>query len=57
MKNDAPRPPSAYDLQDAGRGFPPNYLHESWRDYLYWDIELDQDDDGGRPAVATAPAF
>ena len=21
--------------------FPPNYLHQSWRDYLYWDIELE----------------
>src|SRR3546814_12572342 len=27
-----PRQPSTYDLQDAGRGFPPNYLPESWRD-------------------------
>ena len=52
-----PRQPTAYDLQDAGRGFPPNYLHESWRDYLYWDIELDQDDDAIRPAVATVPAL
>lgn len=52
-----PRQPTAYDLQDAGRGFPPNYLHESWCDYLYWDTELEQDDDGGRPMVATAPAF
>ena len=24
-----------------GRAFPPNYLHQSWRDYLYWDVELD----------------
>ena len=52
-----PRQQTAYDLQGAGRGFPPNYLHESWRDYLYWDIELDQDDDVLRPAVATVPAF
>ena len=21
--------------------FPPNYLHDSWRDYLYWDSELE----------------
>ncbi|MGH6792850.1 MAG: HNH endonuclease, partial [Methyloceanibacter sp.] len=21
--------------------FPPNYLHESWLDYLYWDTELE----------------
>ncbi len=53
----APRQPTAYDLQDAGRGFPPNYLHASWRDYLYWDIELEQDDDADRPGLATLPAF
>ena len=28
-------------LQENGRAFPPNYLHESWRDFLYWDTELD----------------
>jgi 5-methylcytosine-specific restriction endonuclease McrA len=33
--------PTAYELQDRGRRFPPNYLHESWRDYLYWDSELE----------------
>lgn len=53
----APRQPTAYDLQDHGRGFPPNYLHESWRDYLYWDIELDQDDARDRSHAATEPAF
>ena len=57
IPRDTPCQPTAYDLQDAGRGFPPNYLHESWRDYLYWDIELEQDDDGTRPAIATLPAF
>lgn len=36
-----PRQPSTWELQDNGRSFPPNYLHESWRDYLYWDSELD----------------
>lgn len=36
-----PARPSAHQLQDAGRGFPPNYLHESWRDFLYWDSELE----------------
>jgi hypothetical protein len=30
-----------YELQDRGRKFPPNYLHQSWLDYLYWDIELE----------------
>ncbi|WP_293904812.1 HNH endonuclease [Phenylobacterium sp.] len=36
-----PRRPSAYELQDRGRKFPPHHLHESWLDYLYWDIELE----------------
>ncbi|WP_297370903.1 HNH endonuclease [Acidocella sp.] len=35
-----PRRPTSFELQDRGRHFPPNYLHESWRDYLYWDSEL-----------------
>ena len=33
--------PSVHDLHNNGRGFPPNYLHDSWLDYLYWDIELE----------------
>jgi len=33
--------PSMYELQDLGRRFPPHYLHQSWLDYLYWDIELE----------------
>jgi len=36
-----PLRPNAWQLQDAGRRFPPNYLHQSWMDYLYWDIELE----------------
>jgi len=37
----APQRPSAYELQEHGRRFPPNHLHQSWLDYLYWDIELE----------------
>ncbi len=37
----APRQPSVRALQANGRAFPPNFLHESWRDYLYWDSELE----------------
>ncbi len=33
--------PTTFQLQENGRGFPPNFLHESWRDFLYWDSELD----------------
>ena len=36
----APRRPGAAELMNRGRKFPPNHLHESWMDYLYWDIEL-----------------
>jgi 5-methylcytosine-specific restriction endonuclease McrA len=37
----APYAPSVHDLHQNGRLFPPNYLHESWLDYLYWDSELE----------------
>jgi hypothetical protein len=33
--------PTSWQLQDRGRGFRPNYLHDSWLDWLYWDIELE----------------
>ncbi len=36
-----PVQPSSYELQNHGRAFPPNNLHQSWRDYLYWDSELE----------------
>jgi len=38
-----PVQPTTWELQDHGRSFPPNFLHESWRDYLYWDSELEDD--------------
>jgi 5-methylcytosine-specific restriction endonuclease McrA len=37
----APCSPNTFELQENGRSFPPNYLHKSWRDFLYWDSELD----------------
>lgn len=37
----APYRPTVYELHRNGRSFPPNYLHESWLDYLYWDSELE----------------
>lgn len=33
--------PTAHWLRNVGRSFPPGYLHESWRDFLYWDVELE----------------
>ena len=35
-----PRQPAAEELRNIGRKFPPNYLHISWVDFLYWDSEL-----------------
>jgi len=36
-----PYQPTMHDLHQNGRLFPPNYLHKSWMDYLYWDSELE----------------
>ena len=40
-----PRSPTSFELQERGRMFPPNHLHESWRDFLYWDSELENGND------------
>ena len=37
----APIRPTNWQLQERGKAFPPNYLHETWRDWLYWDVELE----------------
>ena len=39
-----PRQPSIHELRNNGRRFPPNFLHESWGDFLYWDTELDAEE-------------
>lgn len=36
-----PRMPTTQELQRIGRSFPPRFLHETWRDFLYWDTELE----------------
>lgn len=38
----SPEQPTGFELQERGRKFPPRFLHESWRDYLYWDSELER---------------
>ncbi len=38
----APRRPQAEELRNMGRRFPPNHLHETWVDFLYWDAELEE---------------
>jgi 5-methylcytosine-specific restriction endonuclease McrA len=41
MLRKPPAQPSSEEMQRAGRRFPPNHLHESWVDFLYWDAELE----------------
>jgi 5-methylcytosine-specific restriction endonuclease McrA len=36
-----PVQPTVQDLHNNGRLFPPNHLHDSWLDFLYWDVELE----------------
>lgn len=36
-----PMRPESEQLRNLGRRFPPNHLHDSWLDYLYWDTELE----------------
>ena len=40
----SPVRPSSFQLQENGRKFPPNHLHHTWTDYLYWDVELEIDE-------------
>ncbi|MBV8744836.1 MAG: HNH endonuclease [Xanthobacteraceae bacterium] len=37
----APYEPSQHDLLAAQRLFPPNFMHDTWADFLYWDVELE----------------
>lgn len=36
-----PKEPSNIELQSNARKFPPQYLHESWRDYVYWSQSME----------------
>lgn len=38
----APVRPASEQLRNMGRRFPPNYLHDTWIDFLYWDTELEE---------------
>lgn len=46
-----PTQPSIFELQDKGRKFPPNFLHKSWGDFLYWDSELDSEEGGSGSVI------
>jgi len=36
-----PYRPTVEELHHNGKFFPPNFLHQSWLDYLYWDVKLE----------------
>ena len=36
-----PKKPTHYELREIGKLFPPNYLHHTWNDFLYWDSVLE----------------
>ena len=38
-----PKEPSQYSLRLKSKNLPSDYLHSSWRDYLYWDSILEKD--------------
>ena len=46
-----PEQPSIFELQEKGRKFPPNFLHKSWGDFLYWDSELDSEEGGSGSVI------
>ena len=56
-----PIAPNTLQLQENGRRFPPNHLHHTWSDYLYWDIELENDNPDFQPVPklsnATTPNY
>jgi 5-methylcytosine-specific restriction endonuclease McrA len=37
----APRRPTNFELLEAGLRHLPNDVRETWRDFLYWNVELD----------------
>jgi hypothetical protein len=37
----SPARPTTCQLLERGRAFPPDLLHESWRDLFYWDTALE----------------
>ena len=37
-----PKAPTQHILKLNGKNFPPNFLHKSWIDFLYWDSELNE---------------
>lgn len=44
--NKYPQTPTFSQLQNLARRYPPNEIHETWEDYLYFDSEILEDEEG-----------
>lgn len=38
-----PHAPSAWELREKGRNYPTPFAHDSWADYVYWNVKLDEE--------------
>lgn len=39
-----PYEPNAWELREKGRSYPSELLHESWADYVYFNVKMEQDE-------------
>mmetsp|Transcript_13001 Transcript_13001/g.40031 ORF Transcript_13001/g.40031 Transcript_13001/m.40031 type:complete len:269 (-) Transcript_13001:693-1499(-) len=40
-----PIEPNNSQLQNCAKKYPPKHLHSTWRDYVYWDLSLENNDE------------
>lgn len=40
-----PRMPTFHELQSAARKYPPRQIHETWEEFLYFESEINFEDD------------
>lgn len=40
-----PQTPTFSQLQNLARRYPPNEIHETWEDYLYFESEIVEEDE------------
>lgn len=52
----SPRQPNGHHLQQIAKRYPPRYLHETWRDYVYWSQALHVDGDSSSEHNGTVDA-
>lgn len=42
-----PQTPTFSQLQNLARRYPPTEIHETWEDYLYFESEILEEEEGG----------